>query len=120
MKLIRRKLHDVEIALKPLSVEQMLDVFSIMSTNVNDIAANMKAGILAIKYSLKEIKGLKDYNGDEIVLQFKDDILEDETMNLLVNSNLSQPLIAVASALVQGAPTVDLVEGVKRLGKSKK
>ena len=117
MKLIRRKLHDVEIALKPLSVDQMLEVFELMSSKLDDIAANMKAGILAIKYSLKEVKGLKDYNDDEIVLKFDKEMLDDESINLIINCTLSQDLLAVASALIQGAPAVDLIEGVKRLGK---
>ena len=118
MKLIRRKLKNVEIALKPLSVEEMLEVFGLMSNKLDDIAANMRAGILAIRYSLKEVKGLKDYNDDLIELKFDDDgRLDLDCVDLIINCTLSQDLIAVASALIQGAPAIDLVDGVKRLGK---
>ena len=116
MDLIKRQLHDVKLAFKPLSFDEMMRVMEAMDMSGN-MAANMRAGVLAIKLSLKELKGLKDYSGKMIVLDFDGEELSDKTIDLLINSQLSQPLIQAAMALVSGATNIDTVEGIKKLGK---
>lgn len=118
MKLIRRKLHEVEVALKPLSFGEMMEVNHLINDSEN-LKALMEGAVKVLKISLKEAKGLKNIDGEDIVLEFENDELTNECINELVNCQICGLLASAATTLAQGASNLDLIPGVEKLGKKK-
>ena len=97
---INLKVDDLEIVIGPLSIHQKASV-----EEVNASSGLIKASIEAMKYAIKDIKGLQDSEGNDYELQREEDgSLAEETLNDLFNLENSYKLIAISLNLLNNVP----------------
>ena len=127
------KIDDVTLKLAPMNFEQKSEVQGLM---MEASKGNTQAGIvgakLAVKYSVKDMKGIETVDGDEYSLNFENDILTEECVNDLINSEMNERLMITCCSLLQGIKQdiinpvtqkplegVTLLKNVKRAKKKK-
>jgi len=97
---IKLNVDDLEVTIGPLSIHQ--------KACVEEVAASsslIKASIEAMKYAIKDIKGLSDKDGNEYELQRDENgDLSEETLNDLFNLENSYKLVAISLNLVNSIP----------------
>lgn len=99
---IKLKIDDLIVIISPLSIHQKASVEEVASS-----AGLIKGTIEAIRYSVKDISGLKDSEGNDYELQYDENgNLSDESLNDLFNIEQSFKLSAVALNLVNSVPEV--------------
>ena len=77
----------------------------------------LKSQALYIKYALKDIKGLEDYEGNEYKLSFEGDCLTDDCVSEILNLEEKEKLTIAAWQLLNGIKElVDPVTGEKLEG----
>ena len=106
------KIHDVEFKISPLTFEHRSAIQGILSEAAknNDMAKMAEASFFAIKYAVKEIKGIESWDGSPFELEIKDKVLTDECVNDLLNLEIFPELAKVSSALINGVPSQILDE----------
>jgi hypothetical protein len=94
------KIDSVVFTVSPMDYKTKADIQS------NVIAGRiMDAAVVALKNSVKDVKGLKNYDGSQYSLEFDENkILTDECINDLLNISESDKLSLVAVSLTQGMP----------------
>ena len=98
---LKIKIDDVVVTVSPLTYEQKTEVQSYMIEAVKgDIKSGMLGAKLAIKYSVKGISGAELIDGTEYQVKKENGILTDETVDELVNSELSEKLSVVFCSLL--------------------
>lgn len=120
------KINDVELKLAPLSLDQKTEIQQILveAQRAADVKGLTRGIVLAIKYSLKDVKGLEGSDGP-YKLQFDEAGLADECIEDLMNVDFSKKLTMVCSAMVNGVPTqftddrLKPLEGVEIVSDSK-
>ena len=97
---IKLKVDDLEVTIGPLSIHQKAAVEGVASSS-----SLIKASIEAMKYAIKDIKGLTDKDGKPYSLQRDEagDLTED-TLNDLFNLENSYKLVAISLNLVNSIP----------------
>ena len=60
---------------------------------------------LAVKYTVKEIKGVIDSGGEEYQLEFAGDVLSDDCVNDLLNLEICSEIGIAALNFLNGVPT---------------
>jgi len=99
------KIDDIEIKLSPLSYLQKAELQAeLMTASTGDMASIMKAAFKALKFTIKEISGIKDPQGHDLKLDFEGDLLSDDCVNTLLNMEQTTKMVAVCSALIEGVP----------------
>jgi len=122
------KIDDVTVFLAPLTFEQKSEVHGLMlKASEGDTQAGLLGARLAVKYAVKDIKGVEDYEGNTYKLDLKDNVLSEECLQDLVNSEISEKLQITSCTLLTGIPTKILdpitnlpIEGVKIIKNSKR
>lgn len=98
------KIEDITVKVSPLTYSQKTEVQDLMTKAVSEQSMKyaMDGAILAIKYSLKSVEGLKDANGENYQIEIEDKQVTDECIDDLLNMKYSQKLSAVCASLVHG------------------
>jgi len=102
---IEVKIDGISFFLSPLSYQQKLSLQMDMNKASNgDLTSAMDAVIKALKMSIKDVKGLKDSEGD-YKLSFEDNgEISDSCIDDLLNMPLSNKLSATCSQFLAGVP----------------
>lgn len=98
------KIDDITVKVSPLTYSQKIEVQDLMAKAVTEKSMKyaMEGTILAIKYSLKSVEGLKDTNGESYQIEIEDKKVSDDCIDDLLNMKYSQKLSAVCASLVHG------------------
>lgn len=97
---IRLKIDDIEVTIGPLSIHQKASVEEVASS-----AGLLKATMEAMRYAIKDIKGLKDSEGKEYELEKDDDgYLSETTLDEICNIEQSFKLSSVCLNLINAIP----------------
>ena len=77
----------------------------------------LKAQVLYIKYALKDIDGVEDYNGDKYELEFDGDVLTDDCVSEILCLEQKEKLTIAAWQILNGIQELrDPVTGKKLSG----
>lgn len=95
----------VTFKLAPLSYSQKAELSSCTKfQDGKEVIDTLKSTFLAIKFSLKEIKGVEDLDGKPYKLEFEGGVLKDECVEDILNLEQSSELTIAAFQLMQGIP----------------
>lgn len=99
---IEVKIGAISVKVSPLNYEQKSMVNAkLMSGKTDQI---MDAIRLAVKFSLKEIKGVKLSDGSEYQLEFDDKGVKDECLDDISNLDQNAQLSIICGQLLKGMP----------------
>jgi hypothetical protein len=120
---IEVKIGEISVKVSPLNYEQKSIVNAkIMSGKADQI---MDAVRLAVKFSVKEIKGIKLPDGSDYALEFDDKGVSDSCLDDLSNLDQNKELSIICGQLLKGVPseftnpeTGKTLEGVSIVRKS--
>lgn len=97
----------ISVVISPLSAKQKLEISSKMKMVKGEEIPDYNAqGMLLIKYSLKEVYGISDYEGNDYKLEFElngDGLTEncvDDVSSILSESNLILPVTLAANKVL--------------------
>lgn len=117
---ISLNIDGLAVKISPLTFHQKMEVQDLVLEGTAMSA--MKGAALALRYSLKDIKGLKDDDGDDYHLEVENDMVSEECIDDLFNIEQGTKLTLIALNLLQGVPqsfvdpnTGEPIEGVKVL-----
>jgi hypothetical protein len=111
---ISYSLGEIKFSISPLTFHQKQQVASLLQEAVQNKNPKkmLEASILTVKMALKSIHGLKFQDGSDFKLEFDENgLISDESIDVLLNTELSEKLIGLCSQLVNGIPK-ELPEGV--------
>ena len=116
------KIGDITVKIAPLTLLQKNEVQRLMldGQKASDILKLNDSILLAIRYCLKDIQGVKDSDENDYQLEFDSNMLTENCVNDLMNMEESQNLIKVASTFIAGIPKSFDIEGVSIVSKGKK
>lgn len=116
------KIDDITVKIAPLTLQQKSEVQRMMleGQKAGDIQKLNDSMILAIKYCLKDMKGVQDSEGNEYALEFDSGMVTDSCVNDLMNMELSPSLLKVCAGFVAGIPKNFDIEGVSIVSNGKK
>ena len=124
---IRIKIDDMVVTISPLSLDQKTEIQDLIARG--KVTSNYKMvteGItLAVKYSVKKIENLFDYDDHEYKVEIENDRLTDECVNDLFNIELHKKLTMICTSLLSSIPSEFLdingqkLEGVEILNSKK-
>jgi hypothetical protein len=114
------KIGPVEFLIGPLSYQQKQEILSQGQMKEGDFVANeMSMAALAIKYQVKEIKGVKDLEGTEYKVEMNGNGLTDNCVSEILQLENSALLIAALANMLNGIKDPK-IKGVEvRLPKAK-
>ena len=92
-------IHDIQIAIAPLSYHEKSEISKLM---VDGKIAS--AAVASIKACLKDIKGLKRTDGTDYRLEFDGDKLSEESVDDLMNLEHSKDMILVCLKMLANVP----------------
>lgn len=100
------KIDELEFKLAPLSFDQKRDISSTTKiVNGKAVEDHIAGTQKAIKYSVKEVKGLETMDGSEYELSFDDNgNLDDVCVGELLNIPMNSKLMLVCNSLLAGIP----------------
>lgn len=112
------KIGSVSFILSPLSYLQKQELSDCTRMVAGEQHFDLvKAQSLYVKYSLKDIKGLKDYNGEDYKLEFDGDFLTDDCVSEILNLEEREKLTNASWQILNGIkPLEDPVTGKKLAG----
>jgi hypothetical protein len=103
---INVKIDEITVVISPLSYRQKAEVQSIIarysvSKDSNDL---IDGSFKALKYAVKDIKGAKNKDKSDYQIKLENGIAEDNSIEELLNSSISNKLTSVALSLLNGIP----------------
>jgi uncharacterized protein YfkK (UPF0435 family) len=100
------KIDDISIKLAPLSIHQKVEIQNAMVLGrINgDLSEQMRGIALSLKYSVKGVEGLQDSDGNPYQLKFEGENLSDESVDDLMNIEISKKLTLVCAGILNGIP----------------
>ncbi len=100
------KVDDITIKIAPLSVHQKVEIQNAMVLGrMNaDLSEQMRGISLSLKYSVKGVEGLQDSDGNNYQLKFEGDSLSDESVDDLMNIEISKKLTMICAGILNGIP----------------
>lgn len=103
---IKLRIADVELTLAPLTRVQKYDIqSSIFKWESTKEATHLIEGSFkAVKYGVRGISGVHGLDGSEYKLSFDGDVLSDDCVEELLNSELSNEITVSAISLLNGIP----------------
>lgn len=111
---IKIKIEDITVTISPLTQDEKAEIQTEM---LGYAKGNIKAGargvFLCLKYAVKDVSGIEDSDGNPYALKFEDKTLSDESVNDLLNMELTEKLTQVCSSLTNGIPKDFNIEGVE-------
>lgn len=117
---VKVKLEELEFKIAPLSYQQQIEIDSckkiVSGDEVDDYG---KKVFLMLKYSLKEVKGIKLHNGKPYKIELDDDgNITDECVNEIIVMPLRDEIInAVHKTMMQKTDEIDAKEVEIEVGK---
>lgn len=104
---INIKVDSIEVTISPLNMSQKAQLQGDMAKALEgEVVASMNAVSNALKFSIKDIKGLKtlDEDGNEVDYkpEFENGQLSDEAISDLFNMEETQKLNSICSSLIGG------------------
>lgn len=111
------KIGDIEFKISPLSFQNRSEIQSLLVlAQGGDMNKAVEGSFLAIKYALKGIKGVENFDGTPYELSFDSDgTLTDDCVSEVLNLECFPKLAALAVALINGVPDKTDLEGVTLL-----
>lgn len=93
---------EIKVLIKPLSNAQKIELHSkTKMVKGEEIADLSKQGLLAIKFSIVEVQGLKHFDDSDFKLEFENDVLTDDCADDLLSAfqsaNLLVPIYSCAN-----------------------
>lgn len=106
---IEVKIDDISVFVSPLTLIQKQEIQGyLVKAGEGDTEASMKLVVTAMKYALKDVRGLVDVDDDgkefPYQLQFVDGILADSCIDDLLNIPCSAKITMLCSTLMAGVP----------------
>lgn len=99
------KIHNFEFKISPLTFAQRAEVQShLVKAHGGDLSEATVASFKAIKFSIKEMKGITCFDGTDYTLEFTDGVLTDECANDLLNLEIYPELTSFTTSLINGVP----------------
>lgn len=122
------QIDDITVVIAPLTFNQKSELQSIMLSAKSDPMNAVKGARLAIKFAVKEVRGLEDIDGKEYKITTDDSgLISDESVDDLLNIQEQPKLIALCTQLIAGMPkgiidpaTHEPMKGVSFESKAKK
>lgn len=104
---VQVKIDDVVLTIAPLTQAQKLEVQSMMMKGraTGDIETVTKGIVKAVKYAVKDLKGITDQQGNAYTLTKEGDNLTDDCAEELLNIESSEKLVLVCTSLASGFTT---------------
>ena len=117
---IEYKIGPLTIKVTPLSFKQKSEINALimMAQKSQDIIELQKASLMSVKMALKEIKGLKYADGSEWSLQFENGLVSDDSLDELLNLEMSAKIVEICGAFINSIPSS--IEGVELIDKTQK
>lgn len=112
---VKLKTGDVVFTIAPLNQLQKTEIVACTETKGGSDMINLtKASALYIKYSVKDMKGVKDFNDKEYELEFDDSgDLTDDCVSELMTLDEKNVLIQSSGAFIHGIGDIEKLEGVE-------
>jgi hypothetical protein len=102
---IKVKIGELSFELAPLSNDRKIEISSCTKKQDGiDVYDHGSAQHLYVKYSLKKVTGLTDYNDNEYKLSFENEVLTDDCVSEIFMIPQKQDLMAAAWQLLNGMP----------------
>lgn len=110
---------DIEFKISPLSFQQRSEIQTHLSkANNGDMNEAMVGSFIAIKYAVKEVKGIESFDGKKYKLAFDDKeerSLTDECVNDLMNLECFPKISTMSVSLINGVPDKSPMDGITLL-----
>ena len=116
---IKIKIGDMVVSVSPLTYDQKIEIQTALSQGT-DAKSLYTGSILAMRYGIKEIKGIELIDGSEYELQFEDGVLTEECAKELLNVEMGNELLAACNAFVSGIPKQIPIKGVEIVNPKRK
>lgn len=123
---IKIKIDDLIFKVKPLTFSEKNEISqSMIKASQGDMEAAMQAVRVSLAIAIKDVKGLKYQDGEELreyQLEMEDNRLKDSCIDDLLNLPISNKISSICSALLQGVPNKILdndgnpIEGIEIVG----
>lgn len=99
---IKVKIEDVTVTLSPLSLDQKIEVQSLMSKGVakQDQQLLTEGVVTIVKYAVKAVDGIEDQDGNKYKLEFENGMLTRECVSDLFNMDIQEKLIEACTKLL--------------------
>ena len=95
------KIQDITFKISPLTFQHRSEIQSHLSKAQDDFNEASIGSFKAIKYAVKEIDGVENYDGSDYKLEFEDNVLTDDCVNDLLNLEV---FLDLANSLIHGVP----------------
>lgn len=90
---IKLTVNGIEFVLKPLTVMEQAEIATHKKIEAGETVEDLLMQSFAyIKFSLKDIKGIKDSTGEEYKLEFDGDYLSDDCVSEIFTLNLGEEM----------------------------
>lgn len=115
---IKLTIDKVIFTIAPLNHYQKIELANCSSMEGGDEHTQLlKAQAMYIKFAVKDLKGVQDYNGDDYELEFENDVLTDNCVSELLSLDQRNKLTTAAWQLLNGINAmVDPITGEKLKG----
>jgi len=97
--IIEVNVEGLTVSVSPLTYKQKNEIQNLF---LNREA--LEGAILAMRYAIKDIKGLKSRDGKDFKLKTKNNQLDDKTVDMLLNSPVGTKINLVCVSLLNGIP----------------
>lgn len=103
---LKVKIDGVTVYLAPLNFEQKSEVQGLMvKASKGDTQSGLAGARLAVKYSLKKVDGVEDFDGNKYELELEDNVITDDCLQDIINSTMSEKLQITACTILTGIPS---------------
>jgi hypothetical protein len=124
---IKVKVQDITVSISPLTKLQKQTISMLfLKASKGDMEAAMASTFACVKASVKDVQGIKDFDGNEYRLEFENGELTDECVNDLLNMEESEMLQLVCTQFLTKIPKEIVspldgkpIEGIKILPRGK-
>lgn len=98
------KMGEVEFLVSPLTQKQKLEILSIGKIANGNESKTLEMAMKTIQYCLKSVSGIKTGLGEEFVLEMKDGVATEDSIDTIMNCKLSDKLISSCMQFLNGVP----------------
>jgi len=104
---VRLQIHDVIFTIKPFTYKEKADITSSIRVESGEqIDDGLSAIQKLLKYSVKDVTGINYPDGTTFKLKFdKDNVLEEESIDELLNLEINQDLTSALYVFVRSIPS---------------
>lgn len=98
------KIDDITFFISPLKYSQKCEIQSLMEKTLStrEMKYAQDAAFLAVKYSVKDVLGLERQDGTPFRVELENTVLNDESVDNLLNIEYSTKLASICTSLVHG------------------